>query len=233
MRSVQTYSAFVALLLLTLTACAPTPADTRPPDASAGITTITLERNSCLGCLIDKVLLRADGTALYTGKEHAERTGHFTGSFRKEEFGTLAQWLASQGFFEMKMRYGDPDMHAPSQVIRIVRNGREKFVINNERGRSEALWSMYKVIHGVAADITWQPMQSGIRGVTRPKAIVRIHPPNEKQAFRIRADQDGNFEISLVPGIYKVEVPVFKKPAQPSPVQTLTVETDQWIKAPF
>jgi hypothetical protein len=229
----------MALLLIRLTACAPTPADTRPTDASAGITTIVLERNSCLGCLIDKVLLRADGTALYTGKEQAERTGHFTGSFRKEEFGTLAQWLASQGFFEMKMRYGDPHIEAPSQVIRIVRKGREKFVMNNERGRSETLWIMHRVIQGVAAEIRWQPMQSGIRGVTRPKATILIHPSNDKLAFRIRADGSGAFEVPLVPGTYTVEVPVFSKnpqfpkPPPTNPVQTLAVQTDQWVKATF
>ena len=229
------FSAFFVFL-----GCSVEPGEALKTQASAGITQITLERTWCYGrCPIDKLVLRADGTAVYTAKQNTERIGQFTGAFWKEEFSKLAEWLARHGFFELKGSYGSPNPDTPTQLIRIVRGGEQKSVVINEVGGSESLWSMQRFIQGVAADIDWQPVRSGIRGMARPNETILIQPSNDKQEFSARADGNGFFEIALGPGTYKVEalvfgrMPQFKQPPKINPVQTLVVQPDGFVKASF
>jgi hypothetical protein len=230
--------AYIALLPIALTAGAAASGQALKTETSGEITEITLERTWCYGvCPIDKLVLRADGTAMYTAKANTQRTGQFTGTFWKEEFSKLAQWLVSRGFFELKGSYGNANVDTATQVLRVARRGEQKSVVNNTIGGSETLWGMQRVIQGVVADIPWQPVRSGIRGVTRPNEIVLIHPSDDKQEFIIRAGGNGTFEIALMPGTYKVEPLVFGRspqvanPPRTNPTQTVVVQPDQFANA--
>lgn len=123
-----------------------------------GITAIALERTPCYGaCPVDRIELRADGTANYTGVEHTDRKGQFTGTLQKEEFERLAQWLTSGGFFQLNLSYGDPNADTPTQVIRVDRGGKSKWVVNYAFNRSLQVLAMEKVILSISDMVEWKP----------------------------------------------------------------------------
>lgn len=182
------------------------------PGTSGGITEVVLERTWCYGsCPIDKLVLRADGTADYTGMENTPRTGSFTGKFRTGDFDRLAQWLVTEGYFGLQDSYGFPNADTSSHVIRIARGGERKSVINHSFEYSLQVWGMENVILAVAAGIPWQPVPSGIRGEFEANASLSIYPEKQgytpsgtKERFEVRADGAGRFEIPLAPGLYSV-----------------------------
>src|SRR5262249_51931069 len=80
-----------------------------------GITEITLERTPCFGtCPVDRVTLRADGSASYTGTRYVDRLGEYKGTIGREEFDRLAAFLVSQKFFTLSDRYAVPATDLPS-----------------------------------------------------------------------------------------------------------------------
>jgi hypothetical protein len=224
-----------------------------PPrdDAATGITGITLERTPCYGsCPVDTLELRVDGTALYTGKENTDRIGQFTGTLQKREFDKLALWLVTEGVFELNTSYGTPNVDSPAQVIRIVRGGKSKWVVNNSMDRSLQVLAMERVILAVSEVIEWQPSKSGIRGVATwrppgeawrplPNQLIRIYQPGDEHEFKIHTDADGRFEIKLVAGTYTVEPLIFgvapqqATPARTNPRQTVIVQPSRFADASF
>jgi hypothetical protein len=73
------------------------------------VSEITLERTPCFGaCPVDKVTLRADGTALHTGTRFAERLGEYQGLVSTTEYRRLTALLLTQGFFTLPGRYTAP-----------------------------------------------------------------------------------------------------------------------------
>lgn len=202
-------------LLLALICAMPAPsraAQAPVGSTSGGITEILLERTWCYGsCPVDRLLLRADGTAEYTGLENTPRTGRFTGKFWTGDFDQLAQWLVTEDFFALNARYGSPNVDTPDSLIRVVRGGESKSVINHSINHSLQVWGMENVIRAVAADIAWQPALSGVRGEARPNAWISIYPEKQgyapsgmKERFAVRADAAGRFELALPAGTYGI-----------------------------
>ena len=223
-----------------------------PVDAATPITEITLQRTWCYGpCPIDGIVLRADGTAQFSGKMNTGRTGDYKGTFWKGEFEQLTRWLESQGFFAMKDSYGEANIDAPDQIISVVRSGKRK-TVTNHMGGSLVFWGMERTIRGVASDIAWQAESSGIRGVAtwRPKTssefpgppafrglskqTVIVRPAGDKQEFLLRTDEDGKFEIALRPGTYSVGIPNFgiKQQISTAP-QMVVVPPDKFSQVTF
>src|SRR5215470_6365535 len=90
--SAYTFSALFSVVMILLAACEGSAGrQASPPTAAAQtITEIILERTPCYGrCPIDTLVLHADGTAAYTGKQFTQRTGQFTGTFLKGDFEKL------------------------------------------------------------------------------------------------------------------------------------------------
>jgi len=177
----------------------------------------------------DKVLLRADGTAIYVGKSDVERIGRFQGVISKPIFDQLAQLLLSQKFFDLKTHaVVRPDEKV--SIFAAVRGGKRKMIYQYGSSYSTALWGIEMAIRGVAADIKWKKVESksdaektksNLRGVAmagpispveregelneKPLAgaVITIQPDGGgKEIIRRRADKEGRFEFALEPGTY-------------------------------
>ncbi len=252
MKDKPSYEAMKALVIAAVEAANARPVLARTADPSAGLTDITLERTWCYGsCPIDALVLRADGTAIYTGTANTSLQGVFSGSFPKEEFNRLARWLVSEGFLEMKPIYGSPNADTPTEEIRVARGADSKWIINNSIDQSEVLAGMGKVIRGVAAEISWQPVKSGIRAVAMWKragldwqpmsgSLIYIYPPDGKQEMALQTDAQGKLEIPLVPGTYRIEPVTLGRsyplawPPELSPyLTTVVVQKDRYFEADF
>jgi hypothetical protein len=222
-----------------------------PLGTLGAVTEISLERNACYGtCPIDTLVLRLDGTAVYTGKQYTQRTGQFTGTLRKSDFDKLAQRLISAGFFELKNSYGRGNSDSSYQVIRAIRDGEQKSVVNHENGDSAPLLGIQRVIEGAGSDIHWQPVRSGMRGVATGKlpgeawsalsrVTILIFPSDDRQAFSIQTDDKGRFQIALMPGTYRIEPlalsrsPQFSTQLRVNSQQTVVVHPDELSDASF
>lgn len=185
-------------------------------DNTNKITEVALQRTWCLGfCPVDKVTLKSDGTAQYTATMNTKLTGDFTATFWKDDFARLAQWLESENIFEMKDSYGNPNTDAPDQIISIVRNNQRKTIINHI-GNSLIFWGMEQAIRGFTSDIKWQSVLSGIRGNViyrsknsadfraSPNERIYIRAPGAQVEFKVEADDNGNFQIPLLPNTYVI-----------------------------
>lgn len=233
----------------------PCPALSREPsslDSASQVTEITLKRTPCYGpCPVDEIILRADGTAQYSGNLNTSRRGQFKGKIHHYTFERLALWLISQGFMKLDDEYGDWNIDGSNEIISVARGEQRKTVTNQNRG-DLALWGMENAVRGVAADIEWQPEPSGIRGTAtwRPKTsqmfpgapifrvlsrqIVMIRREGEQQTFRLHTDKNGKFELPLRPGTYRVELwgGIIRWDAV-SPQQTVVVQADKWSEVTF
>lgn len=188
------------------------------PAPAAGISEIVLVRTDCLGpCPVDELVLRADGTAEYSGMRNTPLTGHFTGSIDTRDFGRLASMLSADGFFDLDASYGHRNIDAAHDVITIVRNGMRTSITNYGRDQSIRVWAMEKMVRGTAADIRWQPAASGIRGIASwkprggewsPWSNVRVWAESARggMKFLTMSGANGEFEIPLAPGTYVLSV---------------------------
>lgn len=224
-------------LLLCLALLALPGLGTGSPAAAASqgrIAEISLERAPCFGgCPVDKVVLRSDGTASYTGIRFVERMGQFTGVLPREQFQKLARLVEGQKYFSLRDRYAVSATDLPSMVVAVSRGGRRKTVVDYGNAGPLPLWTVQTAILGVAAGIRWQKDAesgeagnggaSGIRGVavqgpispvqrpgqksTRPlpDAVITVQPAGGgKEVARATADPEGRFKIPLPPGEYRI-----------------------------
>lgn len=221
---VQQLAGFAAMLVLASLphAGAAAAADTPAQQAAPPITAISLERTWCYGsCPIDELVLRADGTAAYTGRSNTRQTGNFTGTFWDADFARLAQALVADGFDALRDSYGHRNVDAAFRIVTADRGSQRKSVINHDMEGSDVLWGMERLILGTAADIAWQPVATGIRGVVtwQPQGtgqwlpvsgqLVLIQSPGDTRVFEefvVRADAEGRFEIPLDAGTYELEL---------------------------
>lgn len=184
---------------------------------SGGITEISVERTRCNGpCPADTLVLYADGKAKYTGKANTLLAGEFAGNFGPSEFDRLARWLVTEGFFQLGDRYPNEGLVADShQVIRITRHGEQKSVTSYLTEEAQKMWAMGRLIRSFAADIRWEPANSGIRGRVllkapgedwrpQPEENIVVTSVGKQDRRRIRSDEAGRFEINLAPGTYTV-----------------------------
>jgi hypothetical protein len=152
-RSLCACTAFAALA-----ACAQ-PAGT----AMNTISEISIERD-CSGCATGSVLvLRSDGTATLStiGKaRHATTDSASSGTLRREDFEALARLAQSQGFFEMKDIYEDPDVQDGAWVTtRVLRGKQDKRVIRRDAAGPEALKQLEAAITTLQARLAFTPVR--------------------------------------------------------------------------
>ncbi len=213
-----------------------------------GTTEITLERHPCFGfCPVDTVTLRADGSAVYEGKQHVPRIGRYPGSVSPRDFNRLSRFLQDQGFFQLKPRYAVPATDLPTIVTVVTRNGRQVRVENYGDAGPESLWLIERAILGVASTVAWNPEpertggdkgRNGIRGIavigpvhpvqrpgesnTRPypDGIISVEPKGGgREIARAKTDAQGRFRIALPPGEYRL-VPLPSDPDRALPRAT-------------
>jgi len=196
------------------------------------ITEISLERSPSDWDQMpaDKVVLYADGTAIYIGRRNVDRIGHFKGKIRKETFEKLVKLLTTQDFFDLKeisMALTDTSI----SVVSVTRGGKGTTFIDHGIGNYPiTLWGIEMAIRGVAANIKWKKVEpksdaektkTNLRGVAMAGPISPVEregEPNEKplagavitiqpdgggkEIIRKRADKEGRFEFALEPGTY-------------------------------
>jgi hypothetical protein len=126
----------LACLCVGMTACVTAQTGAAGPPLGGhgphGISEIALERD-CFGCPKGvTLLLRSDGTTLYTqvGKaRHGTRDEVRQGRVSVGEFDALARLLVQRGFFQMKDRYEDPELQDGAwATLRATRGQQQKEV---------------------------------------------------------------------------------------------------------
>lgn len=143
-------------LLALLGGCAPVGAG--PPPV---ITEISLERD-CAGCPTGSTLvLRRDGTALYTvtGKARLGTEDKVArGKVAAEDFDRLAQLAVSQGFFALEDQYEDGQNQDGGWITTgVTRGGQDKRVFRRDVAGPAALLAVETAIEALRARIQFIP----------------------------------------------------------------------------
>jgi hypothetical protein len=146
-------------LLATLCGCAPVVAEA---PAAAAITAISLERD-CPGCPTGSTLvLRRDGTAIYTltGKARLGTADQASrGKVAAQDFDRLAQLAVSQGFFALDDQYeDDQNQDGAWTTTAVTRGGQDKRVFRRDAAGPAALLALEKAIDALRARIQFQFM---------------------------------------------------------------------------
>lgn len=143
-------------LLALLCGCAPVGAGPAP-----AITEISLERD-CAGCATGSTLvLRRDGTAVYTvtGKARLGTEDQVArGRVAAKDFDRLAQLAVAQGFFALDDHYEDGQNQDGAWITTgITRGGQDKRVFRRDVAGPAALLAVEKAIEALRARIQFIP----------------------------------------------------------------------------
>ena len=126
-----------------------------PPEDA--ITEISLERTACYGaCPVDKVILRSDGKAEYTGSEHVKRKGNYKGKIGNDDFQKLAKLVAEKKFFDLKDNYTRPITDHPTLITTAKRGKTTKKVSNYANAAPKELEEIEKKIIELIDKIEWK-----------------------------------------------------------------------------
>ncbi|MBW3623914.1 MAG: hypothetical protein KY468_10955 [Armatimonadetes bacterium] len=168
---------------------APARPATAPPGAASlrvptGPTTeVTLERQPGFAPgPAYKIVLRRDGTALYTGHSNADRIGQFRGTISRSEFDRLSSLIQAFKFFSLRDRYAadaeptDPRPESPgiiweeppAVVLSVTRGGTRKTVTSHWDAGPMELWTLGKAIQGIASEIRWTPTGTALKPSPNP-----------------------------------------------------------------
>jgi len=194
------------------------------------VTEIRVKRTACQGvCPIDEVVLRADGSAEYTGTDYVEKIGVYRGRVWPYDFKKLAALLQEQRFFDLPNRYFD-NIDSPTVITTVTRGSQTKTVSDNGQKGPLSLWGTGMAIQGVAAQIKWKKVSfegksgarvnavfayaNGAKSSADVKANSRISPMQNAvfmvqtrggaEVARIRTNRNGDFRVGLPPGNYIV-----------------------------
>lgn len=125
---------FSALIMMSIASCG-----SHQPATSASGTVFgsqsdsvffSLQRTPCFGkCPAYTVTVKADGTALYTGRSNAPREGEFTGKVDRATMQALFDRATAIGFFGFEDKYDGPVTDIPSTIIRMNADGKDKKVL--------------------------------------------------------------------------------------------------------
>ena len=133
-------------------------ASTRPNEPGA-VLTISLERTPCFGlCPEDRLQLRSDGTAEYTGIRGVELIGEYQGFVDPLHFRRLTRLLRRSGFFHMRERYEADATDLPSHITTASGRRFRKSVENYGDAGPDRLWVIETALLGIAATIRWEPV---------------------------------------------------------------------------
>lgn len=117
---------------------------------------VSLSRGPCFGnCPIYEVVLRADGSASYTGGDYAPRTGEYVGRVDPGAVERLLDRLHEVGFWEMKLDRQLRVMDLPEAVLRARDGDRRHRVHSNLTPRE--LEPIHAAIDSIAGEIDWTP----------------------------------------------------------------------------
>lgn len=148
-------------MALSFCGVAPALAQARSESPTSPITSISVEKD-CSGCPTGSVLtLRRDGTATYTvtGKARLGTTGaESTGTVSAETFTEIARFIESQGFFNLKDEYDDPQLKDGAwTTISVERGGDEKRVFRRDDAGPASLKAIEKAIGDLKPQIQFVP----------------------------------------------------------------------------
>lgn len=142
---------------------------TKAPEAN--ITEIVLDRQPCLGvCPWDKIILRADGNAVYIGKLKPENiedkrsfpgfdfemSGRYTGQVSRSRFDRLASLINNQGFFALNWKYWRPATDQSAIIITVVRGSERKMVTADYDWAPPAFFTIKQAVVDAASEIAWK-----------------------------------------------------------------------------
>lgn len=133
-------------------------------DKESPVTEIHLQRVPGLGVgPADRLVLKADGTALYTGVSRVERVGEYRGSISQKSFARLVKQLRSAKFFELDASYRGtipgtrrPVLDAPGIIVSAVCDGKTKTVADYGYGGPEALQALQHAILDILKTHSWR-----------------------------------------------------------------------------
>jgi hypothetical protein len=128
------------------------------------ITEITLERKECYGgCPVYKVVLRKDGTAIYTGIKYVPRMGEYRGKSYAYDyyFATLAKFIESQGYFDLKDNYSSSWTDQDTAITSVIDGAKRKTVVNYGHAAPIKLWGIETAIDGIVEHIQWEKVKIG------------------------------------------------------------------------
>jgi hypothetical protein len=101
-------------------------------------------------------VLRSDGTATYIGKRFVERVGEFDGRFNPYYFERLAQFIESQGYFNLQDKYEEQMTDQNTVITSAVRRNKRKTIVNYGGEAPVKLWGIEMAIDGVLTQIRWE-----------------------------------------------------------------------------
>jgi hypothetical protein len=134
------------------------------------ITEITLQRTPCFGrCPVDRVTLRADGTATYQGERFVDRLGTYKGRFTG--FEKLAAAANSAEFRGLKDHYASAATDLPSHNITVVTGGKSRTISDYGHVAPEAFQQLDRQIIATLGRIRWTKSRD---------TIIPSKPPAEK-----------------------------------------------------
>jgi hypothetical protein len=169
----------------------------------------------------ETIVLRTDGTASrsYRGRWNwgiiDERVGQFRAAMDPLDFERLASLPAATGFNDLK------DFYLPysSRIVRttIVRDGKPKTIERDERGlKSDPrtpidLWTLEMAVRGVASQLKWEPISSGVRvvllaGDAKAPREVAVRELGTNLVAAVVRTYKSEVEIPVDAGNYMVEV---------------------------
>lgn len=105
-------------------------------------TLITLQRGACeKRCAVYRVVIFADGTAIYEGRHFVRRTGLIKSGVSQETLARLIDDLESGGFFQLDVDYGYSqtahcdriDSDGPAAILSVSSRGHSKTVLHSHR----------------------------------------------------------------------------------------------------
>jgi hypothetical protein len=171
----------------------------------------------------DNIILRADGTAelSYRGRFNDgvrdERVGIFQAKLEPRDFRRLAALPGAIGFDGLK----DSRVAFPTRIVSIavVRDGQRRVIERQERrtaddgGSPPELWTLEMAARGLATQLTWQPIPSGVRielGEKRELRAVMVREAASQVPVAMLQTRQAEVEVPVRPGAYLVEVSIFR-----------------------
>jgi len=147
----------------------------------------------------DRLVLRADGTALYSGGRNVPRMGEHRGRLPQGEFERLAGVLWEARFFSMEPEFRMfitgrvPVRDAASVMVTVTRGTERKSVAEYGQAAPPEFRKVVGELQAAADRVRWgeeepppaqapQARQSGIRGVARLGPLQAVQRPGEENS---------------------------------------------------
>ena len=101
------------------------------------------------------MIIKADGTLRYHGKQHVERKGKHTGQIEQWQFNALAMFIKEAGYMELKPYYTALVTDMPTAYTMVVSGGQRKTVSNYGAVGPAKLWAIEQLIDKLVLEAKW------------------------------------------------------------------------------